>query len=114
MKASPAERFSSPLWRDRALAASAIAEITGLAPAAAAKTGGRVNFMEVCGTHTMAIAASGMRKLLPKELRMLSGPGCPVCVTSQGDIDRVLALAAIPGVIITTFGDTLKVKGSKG
>ena len=114
MKAASAERFSSPLWRDRALAASALSEISRLAPAAAAKTGGRVNFMEVCGTHTMAIAASGMRKLLPKELRMLSGPGCPVCVTSQGDIDRVLALAAVPGVIITTFGDMLKVKGSKG
>ncbi|OGS04415.1 MAG: hydrogenase formation protein HypD [Elusimicrobia bacterium RIFCSPLOWO2_02_FULL_61_11] len=96
------------------MAASALSEISRLAPAAAAKTGGQVNFMEVCGTHTMAIAASGMRKLLPKELRMLSGPGCPVCVTSQGDIDRVLALAAIPGVIITTFGDMLKVKGSKG
>lgn len=114
MKAASKERFSSPLWRDRALAASALSEISRLAPAAAAKTGGRVNFMEVCGTHTMAIAASGMRKLLPKELRMLSGPGCPVCVTSQGDIDRVLALAALPGVIITTFGDMLKVKGSKG
>lgn len=109
-----AERFSSPLWRDRALASAAIADMGKLAAAAAGKTGGRVNFMEVCGTHTMAIAASGMRKLFPKELRMLSGPGCPVCVTSQGDIDRVLALAEVPGVIITTFGDMLKVKGSKG
>lgn len=114
MKASAAGRFSSPLWRDRALAASAISGMGRLASAAAEKTGGRVNFMEVCGTHTMAIAASGMRKLFPKELRMLSGPGCPVCVTSQGDIDRVLALAAVPGVIITTFGDMLKVKGSEG
>ncbi len=113
MKAA-AERFSSPLWRDRALAASAISEMTKLAAAAAAEKGERVNFMEVCGTHTMAIAASGMRKLFPKELRMLSGPGCPVCVTSQGDIDRILALAEIPGVIIATFGDMLKVKGSKG
>ena len=114
MKTASAVRFASPLWRDRALAASAIAEMGKLAAAAAEKKGGQVNFMEVCGTHTMAIAASGMRKLFPKELRMLSGPGCPVCVTSQGDIDRVLALAAIPGIIITTFGDMLKVKGSKG
>jgi hydrogenase expression/formation protein HypD len=113
MKTAP-ERFSSPLWRDRALAASAIAEMEKLAAAASLKTGGRVNFMEVCGTHTMAIAASGMRRLFPKELKMLSGPGCPVCVTSQGDIDRVLALAAVPDVIITTFGDMLKVKGSRG
>ncbi|MDO8806368.1 MAG: hydrogenase formation protein HypD [Elusimicrobiota bacterium] len=114
MKAAAAGRFSSPLWRDRALAASAFSEMGALASAAAAKKGGRVNFMEVCGTHTMAIAASGMRRLFPRELRMLSGPGCPVCVTSQGDIDRVLALAGIPGVMITTFGDMLKVKGSKG
>jgi len=114
MKAPGAERFSSPLWRDRALAATAFSDIGRLAAAAAGMKGGRVNFMEVCGTHTMAIAASGMRKLFPKELRMLSGPGCPVCVTSQGDIDRVLALAALPGVIIATFGDMLKVKGSKG
>jgi hydrogenase expression/formation protein HypD len=114
MKTAAAGRFSSPLWRDRALAASAISEMGRLAAAASLKTGGTVNFMEVCGTHTMAIAASGMRKLFPEKLRMLSGPGCPVCVTSQGDIDRVLALAGIPGVIITTFGDMLKVKGSKG
>jgi hydrogenase expression/formation protein HypD len=109
-----ADRFSSPLWRDRALAASALAEMKELAAEAAAATGGRVNFMEVCGTHTMAIAASGMRRLFPEQLRMLSGPGCPVCVTSQGDIDRVLALAAVPGAIITTFGDMMKVKGSGG
>ncbi|HAT71760.1 MAG TPA: hydrogenase formation protein HypD [Elusimicrobia bacterium] len=115
MKNSPAaQRFSSPLWRDRALAASALSEIERLSAVAAQKTGGQVNFMEVCGTHTMAIAASGMRRLLPKGLRMLSGPGCPVCVTSQGDIDRVLALAAVPGAIITTFGDMMKVKGSRG
>jgi len=114
MKTSPAERFASPLWRDRGLAASALSEMERLTDAASAKTGGTVNFMEVCGTHTMAIAASGMRRLFPKGLRMLSGPGCPVCVTSQGDIDRVLALAEVPGVIITTFGDMMKVKGSKG
>lgn len=109
-----AERFSSPLWRDRALASAALAEMERMAAEAAAKTGGTVNLMEVCGTHTMAIAAAGMRRLFPKTLRMLSGPGCPVCVTSQGDIDIVLALAEIPGIMIATFGDMLKVKGSKG
>ena len=96
------------------MAASALAEMEQLCSAAAERTGGRINIMEVCGTHTMAIAASGMRRLFPKELRMLSGPGCPVCVTSQGDIDLVLALAAVPGIIIATFGDMLKVKGSNG
>ncbi len=114
MKTASAERFSSPLWRDPGLAAAALSEMETLAGKASALTGGTVNFMEVCGTHTMAIAASGMRKLFPKTLRMLSGPGCPVCVTSQGDIDRVLALAEVPGVILATFGDMMKVKGSKG
>lgn len=114
MPTKTSERFSSPLWRDRALAAGALAEMGRLSEAAAAKTGGAVNLMEVCGTHTMAIAAAGMRRLFPKTLRMLSGPGCPVCVTSQGDIDVVLALAEVPGIIIATFGDMLKVKGSKG
>ncbi len=115
MKTSAAAaRFGSPLWRDKTLASAAMRDMEKLSAAAASKTGGTVNFMEVCGTHTMAIAASGMRRLLPKELRMLSGPGCPVCVTSQGDIDRVLALAGLPDVIITTFGDMMKVKGSKG
>jgi hydrogenase expression/formation protein HypD len=70
--------------------------------------------MEVCGSHTMAISASGMRRLFPKGLKMLSGPGCPVCVTAQGDLDLVLELAARSGVIIATFGDMLKVKGSNG
>ncbi len=96
------------------MASAALSEMERLAAAASAKTGGAVNLMEVCGTHTMAIAAAGMRRLFPKPLRMHSGPGCPVCVTSQGDIDIVLALAEIPGVIITTFGDMLKVKGSSG
>ena len=109
-----AERFSTPLWHSRSMAASALSEMEQLSAAASANTGGGINIMEVCGTHTMAIAASGMRRLFPKELRMLSGPGCPVCVTSQGDIDVVLALACIPGIILTTFGDMLKVKGSKG
>lgn len=114
MKARTPDRFSSPLWRDRSMAAAAISEMENLSARASEAAGGTVNFMEVCGTHTMAIAASGMRRLFPKGLRMLSGPGCPVCVTSQGDIDRVLALSEVPGAVIATFGDMLKVKGSKG
>jgi len=107
-------RFESPLWRDKSLAASALAEMRRLAAAAAAHTGRDTAIMEVCGSHTMAIAASGMRRLFPKGLKMLSGPGCPVCVTAQGDIDLILELAARPGVTIATFGDMLKVKGSSG
>jgi hydrogenase expression/formation protein HypD len=71
-------------------------------------------FMEVCGTHTMAIFRSGLHSLLPKGLRLISGPGCPVCVTSQGDIDALVALADIPDAIICTYGDMIRVPGSKG
>jgi hydrogenase expression/formation protein HypD len=72
-----------------------------------------VRFMEFCGGHTVAIFRFGIRQLLPKPIEMVSGPGCPVCVTSTPDIDKYIALAQIPGVIIATFGDMLKVPGSR-
>lgn len=75
---------------------------------------GPVNLMEVCGTHTVAIFRSGIKQILPSSIKLISGPGCPVCVTSQTDIDRMLSLARIKNVIITTFGDMLKVPGSSG
>ena len=74
---------------------------------------GQVKLMEVCGTHTMAIAKAGIRSLLPEGTELLSGPGCPVCVTSAGTIDAALELAAEPGVRITTYGDMLRVPGSR-
>jgi hydrogenase expression/formation protein HypD len=69
--------------------------------------------MEVCGSHTVAIAKSGVRELLPENIQLVSGPGCPVCVTDNSDIDRFLDLARNPQVIITTFGDMVRVPGSK-
>jgi hydrogenase expression/formation protein HypD len=71
-----------------------------------------VRLMEFCGGHTVAIMRNGIRQLLPPTVEMLSGPGCPVCVTSNADIDRAIALAELPNVIITTYGDMLKVPGS--
>lgn len=68
--------------------------------------------MEVCGTHTMAISSSGVRRAIDPCLRLISGPGCPVCVTAQEDIDLAIELARIPGVVITTFGDMVRVPGS--
>ena len=68
--------------------------------------------MEVCGTHTVSIARNGLRDLMPAGVKLSSGPGCPVCVTHNKDIDTVIALARIPGVIITTFGDMTRVPGS--
>lgn len=74
---------------------------------------GRVNLMEVCGTHTMAIAKSGIRSLLPEGVRLLSGPGCPVCVTPPEVIDCYLALAMEPDVVFCTYGDLMRVPGSR-
>ena len=71
-----------------------------------------VNLMEVCGTHTVAIFKHGIRQFLPEKVNMLSGPGCPVCVTPNADIDKAIALAQNAGVILTTFGDMMKVPGS--
>ncbi|MEM5789847.1 MAG: hydrogenase formation protein HypD, partial [Syntrophobacteraceae bacterium] len=75
-------------------------------------SGGEVRLMEICGTHTVSIFRSGLRQLLPAAVKLISGPGCPVCVTSNEDIDRAIWLAKQPGVIITTFGDLVRVPGS--
>ncbi|MBS4031761.1 MAG: hydrogenase formation protein HypD [Clostridiales bacterium] len=71
-----------------------------------------LRLMEVCGTHTTAIGRSGIRSLLAPEVELVSGPGCPVCVTSQGDLDQMILLARQPGVTVVTFGDMLRVPGS--
>ncbi len=73
-----------------------------------------IRIMEVCGSHTMAIFRHGLRALLPRGLTLVSGPGCPVCVTSPGQIDSFIELAAMPDVILTTFGDLYRVPGSGG
>ena len=72
-----------------------------------------VRLMEFCGGHTVTIMKHGIRQLLPETIDMLSGPGCPVCVTANADLDKAIALAKEPDVIITTFGDMLRVPGSR-
>jgi hydrogenase expression/formation protein HypD len=71
-----------------------------------------VRLMEVCGTHTVSIFRSGIRSLLPETIRLLSGPGCPVCVTDQAEIDLFIELARRKDVIVATFGDLMRVPGS--
>ena len=71
-----------------------------------------VRFMEFCGGHTVTIFKYGIRQVLPATIEMVSGPGCPVCVTPNADLDKAIALSQVPEVIITTFGDMLKVPGS--
>ena len=69
-------------------------------------------FMEFCGGHTVTIFRYGIRRVLPSTIDMVSGPGCPICVTANADLDKAIALAQIPEVIIATFGDMLKIPGS--
>ncbi|MDR0514070.1 MAG: hydrogenase formation protein HypD [Coriobacteriaceae bacterium] len=92
-------------FKNPQLATGLVEAIASLAPESAV-------LMEVCGTHTVAIARNGIRNLMPAGLRLASGPGCPVCVTSNHDIDTVIALARIPRVMIATFGDMTRVPGS--
>lgn len=92
-------------YRDPAIARSLVLELNTVS-----KRPARV--MEVCGTHTMAIFRHGIRSLLPGTITLLSGPGCPVCVTAQGDIDAFVALSRRKGVTIATFGDLMRVPGS--
>lgn len=72
-----------------------------------------VTFMHICGTHEAAIARTGLRSLLPRQLKIVMGPGCPVCITPQGEIDAALDLID-KDCIIATYGDLIRVPGSKG
>ncbi|MDR1713551.1 MAG: hydrogenase formation protein HypD [Coriobacteriales bacterium] len=89
------------------------AESTKLEPAAQVSAAPRpLRLMEVCGTHTVAIARAGLRSILPANLQLISGPGCPVCVTANADIDRIIALTRIPNLTVLSFGDMIRVPGS--
>ena len=72
-----------------------------------------IKIMEVCGGHTHAIFKFGLEQMLPDTIELVHGPGCPVCVLPVGRVDDALALATEPGVIFTTFGDAMRVPGSK-
>jgi hydrogenase expression/formation protein HypD len=92
-------------FRDPALARKLLARIQ-------ARSTRPVRLMEFCGGHTHAILRYGLRSLLPDTVDLRSGPGCPVCVTANVGLDRAIALARVPGLILTTFGDMLRVPGS--
>jgi len=97
-------------YRDPALIKGLLAAVAR----EAAGIGRTVKLMEVCGSHTYAIGRYGLKKLLPENIRLISGPGCPVCVTSVSDVDRALYLAGRADVIFATFGDMMRVPGSRG
>ncbi len=71
-----------------------------------------IRLMEVCGTHTVSIFRSGIRSVLPETISLLAGPGCPVCVTDQAEIDTFIELSRLDDVIVTTFGDLIRVPGT--
>jgi len=79
----------------------------------AVKIGRDVNLMEVCGTHTQAVARAGLKSLFPNNVHLTTGPGCPVCVTAQEDIDAIVNLA-LAGIPVVTYGDMMRVPGSFG
>ena len=95
-------------YRDGALAQDLLGGIRRRAD----KIGRKITIMEVCGSHTTAIGRFGIRGLMPDTIRLISGPGCPVCVTSIEDVDKALQIARHKGVIFATFGDMLRVPGS--
>jgi hydrogenase expression/formation protein HypD len=92
-------------YRDGALARDLVKKINSVSKK-------KLRLMEVCGTHTTSIFRHGIRSVLPETITLLSGPGCPVCVTAQKDIDAFVAFARVENVIVTTFGDLIKVPGS--
>ncbi|MFT8363730.1 MAG: hydrogenase formation protein HypD [Sporolactobacillus sp.] len=99
--------------RDPAVARQLAQKLIQLADRYRERTGIMPTFMEVCGSHTMALAKTGVKLILQGHVRLLSGPGCPVCVTDQKQIDAMIELAESEERIVCTFGDMIRVPGSK-
>jgi len=97
--------MSIPDYNKVQLARSILSEIVSISRR-------KITIMEFCGTHTHSIFRSGIRDILPENITMLSGPGCPVCVTDNRDIDYCISLSSMPDTIIATFGDMIRVPGS--
>ena len=95
-------------YRDPAAARALVAQITALA------AGDGFKFMEVCGGHTHTIYRHGIEHVLPSNVELVHGPGCPVCVIPMGRIDDAIAVAETPGLIFTSFGDMMRVPGGHG
>ena len=100
-------------FRNPELAKSLVSAITALADTLAAKMPRPLQVMEVCGGHTHTIFRYGLKDLLPPSIEFVHGPGCPVCVLPMGRVDDCVAIAEHPQVIMTTFGDAMRVPGSK-
>jgi hydrogenase expression/formation protein HypD len=100
-------------FRDRGRAEALIAEIRRLLARSEIARQRPLHIMEVCGGHTHSIFRYGIEGMLPEAIELVHGPGCPVCVLPMGRVDDCIAIAERPGVIFTTFGDAMRVPGSK-
>jgi hydrogenase expression/formation protein HypD len=100
-------------FRDAEKARTLVKEITEVAARVAEKKGGPAHIMEICGGHTHSIFRYGIEGMLPDTIELVHGPGCPVCVLPMGRVDDCVALAERPDVIFTTFGDAIRVPGSR-
>ena len=100
-------------FRDRGKAAILVAEIQALADTIEYTAQRPIQIMEVCGGHTHSIFRYGIEGMLPKQIELIHGPGCPVCVLPMGRVDDCIAIAEQPNVIFTTFGDAMRVPGSR-
>ena len=100
-------------FRDAGKAKSLIREIEVLARSIPIAKERPIAIMEVCGGHTHSIFRYGLEGMLPKEIELVHGPGCPVCVLPMGRVDDCISIAERPDVIFTTFGDAMRVPGSK-
>ncbi len=100
-------------FHDPVAARALLDRIAAMAPALAAARGRPLQLMEVCGGHTHTISKYGIEAMLPTSIELVHGPGCPVCVLPMGRVDDCVSLAHQPGVIFTTFGDAMRVPGSK-
>ena len=101
-------------FRDPEKAQFLLKEIRRLVPEIRKGRKRPISIMEVCGGHTHAIFRYGVETMLPDGIELVHGPGCPVCVLPMGRVDDCVALANMPGMIFTTFGDAMRVPGSKG
>jgi hydrogenase expression/formation protein HypD len=101
-------------FRDPGKSRALVAEIGKLAGPLAEARSRPLQVMEVCGGHTHTIFRYGLKNMLPESIEFVHGPGCPVCVLPMGRVDDCVALAHQPGVIFTTFGDAMRVPGSRG
>jgi hydrogenase expression/formation protein HypD len=101
-------------FRDPTLAKKVLAGIERTLERVRMPDGRRLHIMEVCGGHTHSIFRYGLQKLVPDTIEFVHGPGCPVCVLPMGRVDDCVTIAETPGVIFTTFGDAMRVPGSKG